>query len=68
MDYSKKINSLFRIKFNGNGESTLVGVSGLINRIGEAQAIKFFKRALASKQDKCRCKVYGGAIVTFYQY
>lgn len=68
MNYTTKINSLFKIKFYGNGENRLLGVSGLIERVGEAQAVKFFKRALASDKDKIPCKVYNGAIVTFYQF
>ena len=65
------INRNFRIKINGyvNGEyvSKLVGVRGLLNLLGSwAKVAKFALRAFNSLDDKCACKIYGGATVTFY--
>ena len=65
------INRNFRIKINGyiNGEyvSKLVGVRGLLNLLGSwAKVAKFTLRAFNSLDDKCACKIYGGATVTFY--
>lgn len=65
------INRNFRIKINGivNGEyvSKLVGVRGLLELLGSwAKVVKFALRAFDCLDDKCVCKVYGGAKVTFY--
>ena len=67
---TKEINLNFIIKVFGfhNGEkiNKAVGVSGLINLIGEALAEKFVARAFAGKGDVCRCKQYNGLQVSFY--
>lgn len=65
------INRNFRIKINGivNGEcvSKLVGVRGLLAILGSwAKVVKFALRAFNCIADKCVCKIYGGAKVTFY--
>lgn len=44
----------------------LVGVSGLIQVVGQEFAIKFALRAIASKEDKCICKLRRGIKVAFY--
>ena len=66
------INRNFRIKVNGivNGVKVnkLVGVSGLIAILGGScdKLVKFVLRAFNNLTDKCACKIYGGATVTFY--
>ena len=66
------INRNFRIKINGmvNGKnvSTLVGVRGLLQLLGGSwnRLVKMVLRAFNSIEDKCVCKIYGGAKVTFY--
>jgi hypothetical protein len=61
-----------RIKVNGyvNGQkiNKLVGVSGLLEILGGSwdKLVKFVLRAFNSLMDKCACKIYGGATVTFY--
>lgn len=66
------INRNFRIKVNGyvNGQkiNKLVGVSGLLAILGGSwdKLVKFVLRAFNSLADKCACKIYGGAMVTFY--
>lgn len=66
------INRNFRIKVNGmfNGVkiNKLVGVSGLLEILGGSwdKLVKFVLRAFNSLADKCACKIYGGATVTFY--
>lgn len=64
------INRNFKIKVFGLvGEqkiNTLVGVSGLINIVGEDFAAKFVSRAFSSITDKCECKLRRGLKVTFY--
>lgn len=66
------INKNFRIKVNGmvNGEkwNRLVGIKGLLEVLGGSwdKLVKMVLRALNAAADKCRCKIYGGAAVTFY--
>ena len=66
------INRNFRIKVNGyvNGQkiNKLVGVSGLLEILGGCwdKLVKFVLRAFNNLTDKCACKIYGGATVTFY--
>lgn len=66
------INRNFRIKVSGrvNGQYTnkLVGVRGLLDILGGCwdKLVKFALRAFNSLTDKCACKIYGGAKVTFY--
>lgn len=71
MTYSTTdINSNFRIKVKGVDDqrklNTLVGVSGLVNLIGEGLADKFVSRAFDSSSDKCVCRLRRGICVTFY--
>lgn len=67
-----EINRNFRIKVNGvvNGvkRNVLVGVSGLLQILGGSweKLQKFVNRAFWSMADKCTCKIYGGAAITFY--
>lgn len=71
-EFRASVNRNFRIKVNGivNGVkvNTLVGVDGLLNLLGGCidKLIKFVERAFNSLADKCACKIYGGATVTFY--
>lgn len=71
-EFRANINRNFRIKVNGivNGvkRNVLVGVSGLLEILGGSieKLQKFVNRAFASMADKCACKIYGGATVTFY--
>ena len=66
------INRNFRIKVagmvNGVKVNKLVGVSGLLAILGGSwdKLVKFVLRAFNSLADKCACKIYGGATVTFY--
>lgn len=66
------INRNFRIKVagmvNGIKVNKLVGVSGLLDIFGGSweKLVKMVLRAFNSMADKCRCKIYGGAAVTFY--
>ena len=66
------INRNFRIKVygmvNGVKVNKLVGVSGLLEILGGSveKLVKRVLRALNAASDKCRCKLYGGAAVTFY--
>ena len=65
------INRNFRIKVSGivNGMQVnkLVGVRGLLAIVGTwAKVVKFVLRAFDCLADKCVCKIYGGAKVTFY--
>lgn len=69
---SKKINGEFKLKvrgiFNGKKINTLVGVSGLINIIGEEFAEKFTCKAFASMGDSATFKLRRGIQVTYYRY
>lgn len=66
------VNRNFRIKINGivNGfyVNTLVGVRGLLAILGGDwnKLVKMVLRAFNNLTDKCACKIYGGAKVTFY--
>ena len=66
------INKNFRIKVSGNvnGErvNKLVGIRGLLEILAGdwEKLIKFVLRALNCLDDRCVCKIYGGAKVTFY--
>ena len=66
------INRNFRIKVNGivNGKyvSKLVGVRGLLAILGGSwdKLVKLVLRAFYCLADKCCCKLYGGAKITFY--
>lgn len=44
----------------------LLGVCGLVSRVGEELAVRLFSRAQKSKSDKITCRLRRGAIVTFY--
>lgn len=44
----------------------LLGVCGLVSRVGEELAVRLFTRAQKSKTDKITCRLRRGAIVTFY--
>lgn len=66
-----EINKDFRIKVYGiNSEGSrinkLVGVSGLIELIGEEMMNKFLERAYRLVDDKTECKLRRGLKVTFY--
>ena len=68
---SKFINQNFRIKVFGRDENgkkinTLVGVSGIIRRIGEELFYKFVQRALDCMLDVCVCKLRRGLQVSLY--
>ena len=69
---TETINRNFRIKVNGivNGiyVNTLVGVRGLLAILGGSwdKLVRFVLRAFNNLTDKCACKIYGGATVTFY--
>ena len=66
------INRNFRIKVTGivDGEkwNKLVGVAGLCYLLGcdWDRVARFALRAMNCLDDKCVCKIYGGAVVTFY--
>lgn len=65
------INRNFRLKVSGRDNDNqpinkLVGVSGLIELIGEDLINKFVQRALNSGKDKTKCCLRRGLRVTFY--
>ena len=68
---TKTINKNFRIKVAGIVDGVrvnkLVGVRGLLAILGSWQKLaKMVLRAFDCLADKCACKIYGGAKVTFY--
>ena len=69
---TKTINKNFRIKVSGmvSGErvNKLVGIRGLLAILGGSwqKLVKMVLRAFDCLADKCACKIYGGAKVTFY--
>lgn len=67
---TKQINSNFRIKvsgiFNGKRINKLVGVAGALALIGVEMLNKLLKRAFASLEDKCVCKLRRGLKFSFY--
>lgn len=73
-NYTKtEINRLFKIKvfgfINGVKVNTLVGVSGLLNILGDEKKLqKFVARAFASGKNRTDCKVYGGVRISFYTF
>lgn len=66
------INKNFRIKvagmIDGKKINKLVGVFGLLSILGGSwdKLVKMVLRAFNSISDKCVCKIYGCAKVTFY--
>ena len=72
MQYTTKfVNQNFRIKVYGRDENgkrinTLLGVSGIIRRIGVELFNKFIRRALECMQDVCVCKLRRGLQVSLY--
>ena len=68
---TRDINHNFRIKVSGvdnegNKIHSLVGVSGALNLIGAELLNKFLKRAFASTDDVCVCKLRRGLKFSFY--
>ena len=68
---TKTINKNFRIKVSGIVDGVrvnkLVGVRGLLVIVGSwKKLVKMVLRAFDCLADKCACKIYGGAKVTFY--
>ena len=67
-----QINRDWKIKVfgihNGKKINTLVGVSGLINVIGEDFADKFLDTAYKSGQDSFHARLRRGIKVSFYNY
>jgi hypothetical protein len=70
MNMTAIINQNFRIKVHGRHEgrklNTLVGVSGLINLVGEDFAVKFAEKALSSSDQSVTFKLRRGIKITFY--
>lgn len=66
------INSNWKIKvfgtINGTKVNTLVGVSGLISKIGFATTSKLFRKMEGSLEDKTTFKLRRGIKVTFYTF
>lgn len=65
------INANFRIKVSGRDENgkrinKLVGVAGAIALIGVDMLNKLLKRAFASMEDVCVCKLRRGIKFSFY--
>jgi len=61
------INQNWRIKVNGQGMNTLVGVSGLVNLLEDKALVNnLFDRAVYGLGDKVSCKLRRGIKVTFY--
>ena len=67
---SRQINRDFRLKvfgfLNGKKINMLVGVSGLLNLIGEELMEKQIARAYRSGEDVCVCKLRRGLQVSYY--
>ena len=68
---TRDVNLDFRIKAYGLGSKghrvdTLVGITGLIELVGEELAISFIERAYLENQYKCICKLRRGLKITFY--
>lgn len=68
---TREINRNFKIKVTGMYEGkklhTIVGVSGLINIIGDLNLTnRLLERAFKSTDDKCSCKLRRGIRVDFY--
>lgn len=68
---TKYINLNYRIKVagvdnEGKKINSLVGVSGLLNLIGEEMANKFIRRAELAACDATVCKLRRGLKVTLY--
>jgi len=67
---SRQINRDFRLKvfgfLNGKKINMLVGVSGLLNLIGEELMEKQIARAYRSGKDVCVCKLRRGLQVSYY--
>lgn len=74
LNYStKEINRNFKIKVSGMYEGkklhTLVGVSGLVNLIGDIDLTnRLLDRAFNSREDKCVCRIRRGICITFYVF
>lgn len=65
------INRNFLLKVSGKDNENrpinkLVGVSGLLELIGEELAAKFIHRAVTSGQDKTKCCLRRGLRITLY--
>lgn len=62
------LNFIIKVFQNWNGVkiNKAVGCDGLINLVGMQTAEKLVARAFAGTGDCTRCKVYGGAQVSFY--
>lgn len=67
---SRQINRDFRLKvfgfLNGKKINMLVGVSGLLNLIGEELMEKQIARAYRSGEDVCVCKLRRGLQISYY--
>lgn len=70
---TKLINRNFKIKVmginNGKQVERLVGVSGLIDEVGNNEIVNsLLERALSSKTDKIVCKLRRGIKIIFYRH
>jgi hypothetical protein len=68
---TQEINANFKIKINGwnfdtEYKTTLVGVSGLIELLGEELADKLILKAWGKGEDIVVCKLRRGLTVRFY--
>lgn len=68
---TSEINRNFRIKVSGRDENgkrvnKLVGVAGAISLIGVEMLNKLLRRAFASMEDVCVCKLRRGIKFSFY--
>ena len=73
LNYSTtQINRDFLINFqtreNGRRVRHLIGVSTLVEKVGEVLANKFIERAYASAADVCVCKLRRGIQFGFYAH
>ena len=71
MKYTRRqINRDFRLKvfgfLNGKKINMLIGVSGLLNLIGEELMEKQIARAYRSGEDVCVCKLRRGLQISYY--
>lgn len=61
-----QINREYLIKLSGDGYNQLLGVGGLLEMVGLQRASKMIERANRCDGDVCRCKVYGGVLISLY--
>lgn len=57
---------LVKISDSSCPRGRLVGLTGLVDYVGEELAVRLFNRAERCRLDKCVCRLRRGAVVSFY--